>query len=43
MVIGPGPHLAGACRERSLLVVEKFLEDVQPGDLPFGPKAFVSF
>ena len=43
VVIEPGPHLAAACRERSLTVVEKFLEDVHPEDLPNGPKAFVSF
>ena len=43
VVIEPGPHLAAACRERSLPVVEKFLEDVQSEDLPNGPKAFVSF
>jgi len=42
-VIEPGPHLARACRERSLPVVEKFLEEVVALDLPAGPKAFVSF
>ncbi len=43
IVIEPGPHLAAACREKSLPVIQKFLEDVAPDDLPAGPKTFVSF
>jgi hypothetical protein len=43
VVIEPGPDLAAACRDKSLHVVEKFLEDVAPDDLPSGAKAFVSF
>lgn len=43
IVIEPGPDLAAACREKSLTVVQKFLEQVVPADLPVGPKAFVSF
>jgi hypothetical protein len=43
IVIEPGPDLAAACREKSLPVVQKFLEEVGPADLPAGPKAFVSF
>lgn len=43
IVIEPGPHLASVCRDKSLLVVEKFLEQVIKSDLPYGPKAFVSF
>lgn len=43
VIIEPGPDLAAACRDKSLHVVEKFLEDVAPDDLPVGPKAFVSF
>ena len=43
IVIEPGPHLAEVCREKSLPVIEKFLERVVPADLPIGPKAFVSF
>ena len=43
IVIEPGPDLAAACREKSLSVVQKFLEDVDTTDLPAGPKAFVSF
>ena len=42
-VIEPSPFLAEACREKSLIVVEKFLEGVEVADLPFGPKAFTSF
>ena len=43
IVIEPGPDLAAACRQKSLPVVQKFLEAVVPADLPAGPKAFVSF
>jgi SAM-dependent methyltransferase len=43
VVIEPAPHLAEVCRGKSLRVVEKFLEDVDPEDLPTGGKAFVSF
>lgn len=43
IVIEPGPHLAAVCREKSLPVIQKFLEQVTPEDLPAGPKAFVSF
>ena len=43
IVIEPGPHLADICREKSLHVVQKFLEQVEPADLPSGTKAFVSF
>ena len=43
IVIEPGPDLAAVCREKSLPVVQKFLEDLTLNDLPVGPKAFVSF
>ena len=43
VVIEPGPDLAAACRDRSLNVVEKFIEDVVPDDMPTGPYVFVSF
>jgi SAM-dependent methyltransferase len=42
-VIEPGPHLAQVCRDKSLRVIEKFLEQVGETDLPVGPRAFVSF
>ncbi len=43
IVIEPGPDLAAACRDKSLEVVQKFLEDVSLADLPEGGKVFVSF
>ncbi|MEI6066101.1 MAG: class I SAM-dependent methyltransferase [Methylococcaceae bacterium] len=43
IVIEPGPDLAAVCREKSLPVIDKFLEQVELADLPVGPKAFVSF
>lgn len=43
IVIEPAPHLASVCRAKSLRVLEKFLEDVRPSDLPSGAKLFVSF
>jgi hypothetical protein len=42
-VIEPGLHLAKSCRDRGIDVIEKFLEEVQTGDLPKGRKVFVSF
>lgn len=42
-VIEPGPHLAQVCRDKNLMVIEKFLEQVGDLDLPAGPRAFVSF
>ena len=43
LVIEPNPHLASVCREKSLQVIDKFLEDISRDDLPSGAKAFVSF
>jgi len=43
LVVEPGPDSAAACRQQGLQVVESFLEDLTPGQLPPGPKAFVSF
>ena len=43
LVIEPSHHLANACRDKSLLVIEEFLEHVGAIDLPSGPKVFVSF
>jgi 2-polyprenyl-3-methyl-5-hydroxy-6-metoxy-1,4-benzoquinol methylase len=43
VVIEPSPDLAAACREKSLKVVQKFLEEMSTTDLPDGGKTFVSF
>lgn len=43
VVIEPGPSLAKICRDKDLIVVEKFLESVNTSDLPDGKKIFVSF
>ncbi len=43
IVIEPSPYLAEACRARQLRVIERFVENVSLGDLPAGPKVFVSF
>lgn len=42
-VIEPSSTLAEICRQKGLSVVEEFLERVDGGQLPTGPKAFVSF
>ena len=42
-VIEPSSTLAEICRQKGLSVVEEFLERVDGGQLPAGPKAFVSF
>lgn len=43
VVVEPSPALAQVCREKSLEVIQKFLEDVCPSDLPSGPRVFVCF
>jgi len=43
VILEPAPHLAAICQQKGLRVVQKFLEEVLPSDLPPGPKAFVSF
>lgn len=42
-VIEPGPALAQVCRDKGLVVVQGFLENIKPEQLGAGPKAFVSF
>lgn len=43
IVIEPSVHLAEVCRSKNLEVIEKFMEDIAPGELPEGRKCFVSF
>lgn len=43
VVIEPSRHLAAVCRGKGLLVIEKFLEGVDPQELPAGPRCFASF
>jgi SAM-dependent methyltransferase len=43
IIIEPSVHLAQASREKGLKVIEKFIEDIKPEDLPEGCKCFVSF
>jgi hypothetical protein len=43
VIIEPGPKLAEACQNKSLVVIQKFLEEVEVRELPEGPKVFVSF
>ena len=43
LVIEPGPSLAQVCRDKGLLVVESFLENVNAVQLGTNPKVFVSF
>jgi len=43
VVIEPSPESAAACRKRGVTVIESFLEDVRPSDLPQGHSIFTSF
>lgn len=43
IVIEPSVHLAEVCRQKNLQVIEKFMEDLNLGELPCGRKCFVSF
>lgn len=43
VVIEPSVHLANICRQRGLQVIEKFMEDIKPNELPAGRKCYVSF
>jgi len=42
-VIEPAPHLAEACREKGLPVIECFLEEIETSALPETPRFYVSF
>jgi hypothetical protein len=43
IIIEPSIHLANICKDKGLHVIEKFMEDINPNDLPKGRKCFVSF
>ena len=43
IIIEPSVYLSNICREKGLKVIEKFMEDVLPDELPEGRKCFVSF
>lgn len=43
IIIEPSVHLAKICREKGFQVIEAFMEDLQPDQLPLGRKCFVSF
>ncbi len=43
VVIEPSPESATACRKRGITVIESFLEDVKPNELPQGHSIFTSF
>jgi SAM-dependent methyltransferase len=43
VIIEPSMHLALICVEKGLEVIEKFMEDITPGELPRGKNCFVSF
>ena len=43
IVVEPNPYLAKHCRDQSLAVVEKFLENIDEADLPQTSRVFVSF
>lgn len=43
VVVEPNALLAAECRNKGFRVVEHFLEDVRPGDLPSGRTVFTSF
>jgi hypothetical protein len=43
VVIEPSPESAAACRRRGIPVIESFLEDVEPNQLPQGHSIFTSF
>lgn len=43
LVIEPSQHLSAICKEKGLNVLEKFLEDIEQGELDNVNKTFVSF
>jgi len=43
IVIEPSVHLAEICRNKDLIVIEKFMENILPHDIPTARKCYVSF
>lgn len=43
IIIEPSVHLAEICKEKGLSVIEKFMEEIVPGELPKERKCYVSF
>lgn len=43
IVIEPSVYLAEICRKKGFMTIEKFMEDIKPGELPEGRNCFVSF
>lgn len=43
VVVEPSPEAAQACRSRGINVIQSFLEDLDPAQLPEGPHVFTCF
>lgn len=43
IVIEPSIYLANVCRDKGLSVIEKFMEEIGPDELPSGRKCYTSF
>lgn len=43
IIIEPSVHLAKICRDKGLNVIEKFMEEITPSELPNSKKCYVSF
>jgi hypothetical protein len=43
IIIEPSVHLSEICRKKGLEVIQKFIEDIKPEELPADKKCFVSF
>lgn len=43
VVVEPSPEAAQACRSRGINVIQAFLENLDPAELPAGPRVFTCF